>query len=389
MVKVNNYHNTARQISTLAVILLLALSCFPEPANAQARKSRTALLLTPSSKAVVQARQYVRALMEKYHLPGFSAAVAVDGKIVWSEAFGEADLESHVPVRTTTKFRLGSVSKLLTAAAVARLYEDGRLDLDAPVQRYIPYFPQKQYPITPRQLAGHMAGIRHYRDSDPFYSGKYYKNVREGLEIFQNDPLLFEPETKYEYSSYGYNLLSAVVEGASGQDFLSYMNDHVFAPLQMNHTVADRNDLIVEGRTRFYYFGEKDGQFHNAPYVDNSYKWASGGFLTTAEDLARFGSAHLKPGFFKSATLNLLLTPQRLKSGKEAGTNSFSVGFGWRIAKDAKSNRIFHHGGAIEGGRAFLFINEKSKVVVALLANNVGNFAETEAGEIASMFIKP
>ena len=389
MVKVNNYRNTARQISTLAVTLLLALSCFPEPANAQAGKSRTALLLTPSSEAVVQARQYVRALMEKYHLPGFSATVAVDGKIVWSEAFGEADLENHVPVRTTTKFRLGSVSKLLTAAAVARLYEDGRLDLDAPVQRYVPYFPQKQYPITPRQLAGHMSGIRHYRDSDPFYSGKYYKTVREGLEIFQNDPLLFEPETKYEYSSYGYNLLSAVVEGASGQDFLSYMNDHVFAPLQMNHTVADRNDLIVEERTRFYYFGEKDGQFHNAPYVDNSYKWASGGFLTTAEDLARFGSAHLKAGFFKRETLNLLLTPQRLKTGKEAGTNSFSVGFGWRIAKDAKSNRIFHHGGAIEGGRAFLFINEKSKVVVALLANNVGNFAETEAGEIASMFIKP
>jgi serine beta-lactamase-like protein LACTB len=380
-VKVTNHRNTPRQISALAVTLLgilLVLSFLPGRANAQA-----------SNKTDAQAGKYVRALMGKYHLPGFSAAVAVDGKIVWSEAFGEADLESHVAVHTTTKFRLGSVSKLLTAAAVARLYEDGRLDLDAPVQRYVPYFPQKQFPITPRQLAGHMAGIRHYRDSDPLYSGKYYKNVREGLEIFQNDPLLFEPETKYEYSSYGYNLLSAVVEGASGQDFLSYMNDHVFAPLQMNHTVADRNDLIVEGRTRFYYFGEKDGQFHNAPYVDNSYKWASGGFLTTAEDLARFGSAHLKPGFFKSETLNLLLTPQRLKSGKEAGTNSLSVGFGWRIAKDAKGNRIFHHGGAIEGGRAFLFINEKSKVVVALLSNNLGNFAETEAGEIASMFIKP
>ena len=204
----------------------------------------------------------------------------------------------------------------------------------------------------------------------------------------RNDPLLFDPETKYEYSSYGYNLLSAVVEGTSGQDFLSCMNDHVFAPLQMNHTVADRNDLIVDGRSRFYYFDEKDGQFHNAPYADNSYKWASGGFLSPPEDLARFGSAHLKPGFFKSETLNILLTPQRLKSGKEAGTNSFSVGFGWRIAKDAKSNRIFHHGGAIEGGRAFLFINEKSKVIVALLSNNFGNFAETEAGEIASMFIK-
>ncbi len=167
------------------------------------------------------------------------------------------------------------------------------------------------------------------------------------------------------------------------------MHEHVFAPLKMNHTVPDRNDLIVEGRTRFYYFGKADGQFHNAPYVDSSYKWASGGFLSTAEDLVRFGSAHLKPGFFKRETLDLIFTAQRLKSGKEAGTSSFSVGFGWRVGKATNGNRIFHHGGAIEGGRAFLFMNEKSKVVVAVLSNNFGDFGDKETSEIAAMFTKP
>jgi CubicO group peptidase (beta-lactamase class C family) len=390
MLKIDGSGSKTSLFLVFAISLFLTLCHLLETATAQTKHlhQTTALTQKGYSDSITQARKYVRELMKKQSLPGFSAAVAIDSKLVWMEGFGEADLENHVPVSTSTRFRLGSVSKLLTAAAVARLYEDGRLDLDAPVQRYVPYFPQKQYPITSRQLAGHIAGIRHYRDSDPLYSGKYYKTVREGLDIFQNDPLLFEPGTKYEYSSYGYNLLSAVVEGASGQDFLGYMHDHVFALLQMVHTVPDRNDLIIEGRTRFYYFGEKDSQFHNAPYVDNSYKWASGGFLSTAEDLARFGSAHLKPGFFKKETLGLLLTPQRLKSGEEAGTKSFSVGFGWRIAKDAKGKRVFHHGGAIEGGRAFLFVDEENRVVVALLANNFGGFAETEAKEIESMFIK-
>ncbi len=213
MMKKEGLRNATTLVPVLAISFLLACAHLLEPANVQNEASRTiAFAQKRNTGPIEQAGNYVRDLMKKQSLPGFSAAVAIDGKLVWTEGFGEADLESHVPVRTTTKFRLGSVSKLLTAAAVARLYEDGRLDLDLPVQRYVPSFPQKQYPITTRQLAGHLAGIRHYRDSDPLYSAKYYKTVLEGLTIFQDDPLLFEPGTKYEYSSYGYNLLSAVVE---------------------------------------------------------------------------------------------------------------------------------------------------------------------------------
>ena len=324
--------------------------------------------------------------MKKFSLPGFSAAVAVDGKIVWSEAFGEADLENHVAVTRTTKFRLGSVSKVLTAAAVAALYERGLLDLDASVQRYVPSFPLKQYPITIRELATHTAGIRHYRDTDPVGSGRHYKTVLEGLVLFQDDPLLFEPFTRYSYSSYGYNLLSAAIEGASKQEFLSFMDEQIFKPLDMVATVPDQNDAIVDHRTRFYYFGDADHKFHNAPYIDASYKWASGGFLSTAEDLVRFGSAHVKSGFFKAETLNVIFTPQRLKSGELAGGKGYGVGLGWRIGKNKEGHEIYHHGGAIEGGRAFIFIDAATKTTVALLANNFGGFAEDEANEIAQFF---
>ncbi len=338
----------------------------------------------PSSPetATERARAYVRGLIEKNKTPGMSVAVAVDGHIVWSEAFGEADLENHVPVRPETKFRLGSVSKLLTVTALMRLYEEGTVDLDAPVQRYVPYFPEKEYPITLRQLAGHTAGIRHYRDGDPFVRGPHYSTVREALELFRNDPLLFEPGTQYAYSSYGYNLISAAIEGASGKPFLDYMREAVLAPLGMKGTVADDPFAIVPGRTRFYTV-MKDGRIENAPYVDSSFRWASGGLLSTAEDLARFGSVCLKPGFFKGETLSLMLTPQRLKSGKQT-----NVGMGWRIGNHKDGGRFFHHGGTIEGGRAFLFVDERTHTVVALLANSVSDFGEEEADAIVGFFAK-
>src|SRR3989441_12200340 len=142
-------------------------------------------------------------------IPGVQVAVAVNGKLVWSEGFGDADAERKKPVTRETQFRIGSVSKPLTATAVALLYEQGKVDLDAPVQRYVPSFPDKGYPITTRQLAGHLAGIRHYR-GDEFVLNRRFGSVGEGLTIFQDDSLLFPPGTRFSYSSYGWNLISAV-----------------------------------------------------------------------------------------------------------------------------------------------------------------------------------
>src|SRR6266704_1220712 len=171
-------------------------------------------------------------------IPGVQVAVAVNGKLVWSEGFGYADAARRRPVTRETQFRIGSVSKPLTATAVALLYEQRKLDLDAPVQRYVPTFPEKGYPISTRQLTGHLAGIRHYRDRE-FFSNRHYATVLDGLKIFQDDSLLFPPGTRFSYSSYAWNLVSAVVEGASGEDFLRYMAVHVFRPLGLTRTTPD------------------------------------------------------------------------------------------------------------------------------------------------------
>ena len=299
------------------------------------------------------------------NIPGFAIAVAVDGRIVWSEAFGYADLEAHRQATPATQFRIGSVSKPLTATAIAQLFETGKLDLDAPVQRYVPSFPKKGATITTRLVGGHLAGIRHYQ-GDEFTLNRHFATVTEGLSIFANDTLLFPPGTRFSYSSYGFNLLGAVVEGASGENFLAYMSRHVFKPLRMTSTAPDRNDSLIPDRTQFYDTRRRllGGGFTVSPVVDNSYKWGGGGFISTAEDLVRFGSAMLAPGLLKGATLDLLFTAQHTTAGEET-----PYGIGWFVAKDSLGHRYVYHGGGSIGGTTAFGVDRDSRVVFALVTN--------------------
>lgn len=365
--------------STLLLLTVLALGpAFPthptastghgsRPAAGELRAQDLPLARAPASpdryaSAIDSARSLLNTLMYVERIPGLSVAVGLDGTVLWSEGMGWADLEQRVPVTSITRFRVGSVSKPMTTAALAQLVEEGRVDLDAELQRYVPDFPRKRWPVTTRQLAGHIAGVRHYRD-DEFLSSRRYETVDEGLEIFAGDTLLFEPGTDYSYSSYGWNLVSAVLEGASGEDFLSLMRRRVFEPLEMRHTVAGHTDSIVSYRTRFYALTD-DGDIRNAPYVDNSYKWAGGGFLSTPEDLLRFGFAHLEPDFLEAGTLEELFTSQTLANGEETG-----YGIGWRVRTNDRGERIVEHGGGSVGGRTGLLVNRDRGLVVAVVAN--------------------
>jgi CubicO group peptidase (beta-lactamase class C family) len=346
--------------------------------------------------AIEQARALVEADRAESGTPGISAAVAADGRIVWSEGFGFADLESQAPARATTLYRIGSVSKPVTATAVVQLAVAGKLDLDAPVQRYVPSFPQKEHPVTTRQVAGHIAGIRHYDGGESLGEGqRHYDDVADALAIFQDDPLLFAPGERYSYSSYGWNLISAVVQAAAGEDFLSYMQANVFDPLALTHTHADDPRWIIRERAGFYSF--RGGRIINAPFVDNSYKWAGGGFISSVEDLVRFGTAHLEAGFLPQEALDLLFTSQRTLDGEETG-----YGIGWRVGSfgemfaeedprrdgDLASLPVRHHSGSSVGGRAFLLLVPERRLVVALLINSDRSFGGGRlAGSIAAAFL--
>ena len=170
----------------------------------------------------------IEAEMALQKIPGLSVAIGENLQLAWSRGFGIADLEDQAPVTPATVFRLASVSKPITAVAVMQLVERGKLDLDAPIERYVPAFPQKPWPVTVRELLSHLGGVRHYTSEAEVYSTRHYNDLTSPLAIFAADPLLCEPGTAFHYSTYGYNLLGAAVEAASGMRFANYLARRMF-----------------------------------------------------------------------------------------------------------------------------------------------------------------
>jgi CubicO group peptidase (beta-lactamase class C family) len=373
-------HPHARSTRSLLYAMLASffIALAPLPTTAQTVARVPAPVAAAQLPAVDSARERVREWVAKDNLAGASVAVGIDGQIVWAEGFGWADIEQQVPVTPLTRFRVGSVSKPLTSVAVGVLYERGKMDLDAPVQKYVPSFPKKRWPISTRQVMGHVAGIRHYR-GDEFLSSKHYDNVLDGLEIFEHDSLLFRPGTKYNYSTYGWNLVSAVVESAAGEPFLDFMRREVFAPFGLIHTVPEYMSGIIPDRVG-YYEHDKEGRLVNAPYVDNSYKWAGGGFLSTPSDLVRFGFGMLDGKVLKPKTVALLWTPLKLESGESTG-----YGLGWSVGTVDGRRVIGHSGGSVGGTTQFLIFPDE-RLVVAVTTNLSDAKVGPIANEVAKLF---
>ncbi len=350
----------------LASISFWILLC-PTPGRSQAVPAHAVGQTSiPDRVAIDSGRAIMLRGMTRAGTPGASVTVMRGGRIVWSEGLGLADVENRVPVTTSTKFRIGSVSKSLTATAVGLLVESGKLDLDAPVQKYAPSFPVKAYPISTRQVAGHLAGIRHYANEE-FLSARHYKNVTESLTMFSNDSLLFRPGDRYSYSTYGFVLVSAVVEGAAGEPFLAFMQRRVLDPAGMRNTIAEFPDSLIPNRARFYTRADSVSPTVNAPYVDQSNKWAGGGYLSTTPDLALFGDAMITGKIVKPATLDLLWTSQHTTDGKPTG-----YGIGWSVATDSAGRQVVRHSGGSDGGTALLVLYPKQRMVFAFLFNSDG-----------------
>ena len=342
-----------------------------------------AVLLSACEKTdprIAEAENYIEQLRLESESVGWTATVSKDNEIVFSKGFGLGNYEQQVPVYPDkTKFRIGSVSKALTAAGLGILIDEGKIDLDAPVQQYVPYFPEKKYEITTRQVAGHLAGIRHY-NGDEFLSSKYYPTVKDGLQIFLNDTLLFEPGTRYSYSSYGFNLLSAIIEGASGDNFLHFMQSRVFDPLNMTETTAERMDSLILFRAGYYDMDH--GKVINAPYVDNSYKWAGGGFISTSEDLVKFGNAMLNNTLFPEEVKQQLITPQTLANGQKT-----AYGMGFFSGTDDFGRHYYGHPGGSIGGCSNLIIYPEEKMVVAVITNDTRAKVGSELYKIAEILV--
>jgi len=326
----------------------------------------------PHTASVERTRRLARQLLVKENIPGLSMAVAIDGKVVWAEGFGYANVERREALTPNSRFHLGSVSKTLTAAGVALLHDRGQLDLDAPVQKYVPSYPQKTWTVTPRQLLGDIAGVHKIRgdnnDQPPF--GRC-QNLDEALELFANEPLLFKPGTAYRFASNGWVLLSAVIEGAAREPFSAFMSREVFGPLGMTRTMLDgaapNSDLVSvfdPGTVMLHNLGiESDPP----PPAEYSCFAGAGAFLSTPSDLVRLGSAMLNPGLLKAETLEVFQTPQQLESGASTG-----FALGWAVNSipfGGVKVRVLRHRATPFGGGVSLTIFPEGKMVIAAAAN--------------------
>jgi len=298
--------------------------------------------------------------------PGLAVAVVLNGQPSWSAGFGMADLENFVPVTSATLFRLASVSKPITATAILQLYERGKLDLDAPVQKYCPAFPQKEAPITTRELLNHLSGIRHYNPDNkgdiPEDSARHFKSMEESLTIFENDPLVAPPGTKFQYSTYGYTVLGCVLEGASAQKYVDYVRENVFVPAGMDHSVADDFFAVIPHRTRWYH-KDASGTVHNAGVLDSSYKIPGGGWLSSADDLAHYESAILNDTLLKRPTRDLMWTPGKTTSGEV-----LDYALGWGLETKNGLSTVGHTGGQ-QGTSTCIMLAPERRAGIVVLAN--------------------
>ena len=319
--------------------------------------------------------QIVTAYLQKHGVPGMTVAVAHQNELVYSQGYGLANVEHEIPARTVTRYRTGSIAKPLTAAMILALAHEGVLDLDKSVEHYVPRFADKSWPVSSRQLLGHLAGVRHYKSAAEASSTAHFFSLDAALATFADDPLIHEPGTKYGYSSFGYNLLGSVAEGAAGNDFMTLLQQKVLTPAGLQHTVADDVFAIIPHRASGYFRASPalffaipgntftQGELYNATLHDTSMKIPGGGLLSTAPDLVRFAIALNTGQLLPDALRQQMWTPQQTTTGQPT-----HYGLGWSVGQKSGHFAVWH-GGSQSGTSTMLLLYPESGTCVAIMSN--------------------
>ena len=340
------------------------------------------LLALGYESAIEKARFLIKEHQKQTNIPGIQVALMVEDTLVWSEGFGFSDLSQKTPVNQSTKFRIASISKPVTSVALGKMIEQGTIEIDKDINFYLPEFPKKNYSITSRQLAASTSGIRHYSDEDPLYNEINYPNIISSLNRFKDDKLLFKPGSEHHYSSYGWVLLSAVMEKAASQSFTELMDD-AWNELGMFHTTFDLPEVDISNKSKHYVSGKKDSRTE-AHFDNRSYMYAGGGYLSTAEDLVLLGGKLLNNQFISAETKKLLFSSYKLQDGTDT-----KYGLGWESGVNRTITPVVYHSGSMPSARSHLVIFPEKGVVFAYLANTGDNifFNEREAHSIAELFV--
>lgn len=337
-------------------------------------------------RGVVKADALLNDLVNEKQVPGLAITVLKDGKKLLQKGYGYADIASKTPINpAATIFRIASVSKNIAAAALAQMVSEGLIDLDASYYDYVPYFPKKKYDFTIRHLASHTAGIRAYRGTEYGLNKAY--TIKESIEIFAADALLFEPGTDYLYNSYDWVLISLAMQEVSGIPFEEYVQDKVLAPLNMNSTFAPTprvksslsTAIVLTEKIATCYSKNRLG-FRKAMSVNNYFKLAGGGYLSTSEDIANLGQALLADKLFPYGLKTQFLSAQTVNG------QSTYYGLGWQVSVDKKRRPFYGHVGNGVGAYSNFFVFPEQQIVFSILTNCTNPHIQEALDEVRACF---
>jgi CubicO group peptidase (beta-lactamase class C family) len=294
--------------------------------------------------------------------PGAAVIAVRDGRTVLRKAYGMADLELGVPLQPDMVFRIGSMTKQFTAAAILMLVEEGKLAVSDPITKFLPDYPTGGRTITVEHLLTHTSGIKSYTEMDDFLANlrKDY-TVQELIDHFKSQPMDFEPGEKYQYDNSGYFLLGAILEKASGMGYEAFLKKRIFDVVGMPDTSLESTSRITPRRAHGY---AKNGEtWVNADFMSMTQPFSAGAIVSTVDDLARWDAALYAGKLLRPETLQQAFTRHRLRDGKE-----IDYGYGWEPGQ-WEGFTVIQHGGGINGFVSMGIRVPERKVYVAVLSN--------------------
>jgi CubicO group peptidase (beta-lactamase class C family) len=327
-----------------------------------------------------------------YQLPSLSLSIAIKGEVVFKHAVGFADISSKHIATTETQYSVGSIAKPITSIALAKLLDVKKIALDDDIHQYLPEYPTLAHKLTIRQLASHTGGIGRpwdARNKREYAEVRDHKSPFEALDLFKHNVLEFKPGEGFAYTSSGYILLSAVIEKAAEKNYIDYMQQSVWSPLNMVHT---EHDTSFAGENEATYYESVNDKGHHIPSTtvrDRSYLFGGGGFISTPTDLVNMAQAFYRPGFLSSRAKDALFTPVKLVNGDD---NEQRYGLGWRmidiptIKINGQVPKLVHHGGVTDkAATAFLLLMPEYEAAIAYTINMNSREAASMRAEVAQL----
>ncbi|MCE7991833.1 MAG: beta-lactamase family protein [Roseivirga sp.] len=366
----------SKSISIIIIYLFTASACHA--------KQEEIVFDPPTSleEAISQSTIRVEALLEEY--PGLSVSVGLGDSIVWSEGFGFANTQDKEAMTSGHHLRYFSLSKSITGMALTKLIDSGKLDIEQSVTQYLPELPAHYQPVKVKHLISHTAGIRHYNKGEWMkLSQNSCQTAAEALDVFINDPLESIPGEVNQYSSFGYVLLSRLIEEISGLSYYGFLQAELFTANGIEHIHMDKSADVVNEVSYYSRWRPKKQSGKVAPDVNNTCKFGGGGLVGTASDLVKLHLKMLDGGF--ASTANTAAYYQSFSN-----TKGESVGYAFGLGSNtAKSGAPYNaHTGSGMGANCVMMIYPESKVVVVVLGNLEGNLMNSHIGKITKPFLE-